>query len=89
MTHAAKRTWKRRLMLAFIVWVALAMVPPASQAKNGGGGMSDDEIAMLSCGHLGVPCPAHQVHVKGARAHHARHRAGHRRRTASATRRCH
>jgi hypothetical protein len=90
---------KRKLVLAAVIWAALAAVPPPSDADTRA--MTDEEIAALTCGHLGVPCPApdrahrrchsasraHTRRAKRARARAAQCRTAQRRRAAKARRR--
>jgi hypothetical protein len=91
---------KRKLILAAVVWAALAAVPPPSDADSGS--MNDEQIAALTCGHLGMPCPpahpkrhrscasasrAHARHPRRARAHAAQCRAAKQRRARAAHRR--
>lgn len=87
-------TITRKILLLVVVWAALAAVPPPANA--GSGAMSDEEIAMLNCGHLGVSCPpgrswedrSRKHHkAKAARAHRGRHSAKRQHRKACAAKR--
>jgi hypothetical protein len=76
----------RKILLLLAILVLLAAVPPPSQAASRS--MSDEEIAALTCGHLGVPCARSRGAVRGARARHAPCRAPGRRAKARGNARC-
>lgn len=85
-------TIKRKIIIAVIIWAALAMVPPAA---NAGQAMDDEEIAFVTCGHLGIPCPPEGKpakkcpRAKAARAQSGRCRSATRHRKASEASRRH
>jgi hypothetical protein len=79
-------TTKRKIVIAVVIWAALAMVPPAANADRA---MDDQEIAFITCGHLGIPCPPEGKPAKkcqratAAKARRGRCRSGPRHRKAS------